>query len=240
MRQCPNCAQALPDAATLCPFCKTNLALQPMAAQPAYAGPPETNGKAIGSLVTGLLCFFWPASIAAVVLGHISRSEIRRSNGRMKGSEMAMAGLILGYIGITIIPILIIAAIAIPNLLRSKMAANEASAVGSLRTVNVACVTYAARFQNGYPESLANLGPGQPPSSAAADFIDSALASGRKSGYMFSYTPRTINGPVSGYFLTADPISPGSTGVRHFFVDETGVIRSSATGPANGDSPPLQ
>src|SRR5262245_50916594 len=83
--------------------------------------------------------------------------------------------------------ILIIAAIAIPNLLRSKMSANEASAVGSLRTLNTACITYSTLY-GGYPPALGNLGPGTPATSAAADLIDSVLSSGTKSGYIFTYT----------------------------------------------------
>src|SRR5437016_4649810 len=86
--------------------------------------------------------------------------------------------------------ILIIAAIAIPNLLRSKMAANEASAVGSLRTLNTASVTYSTSY-GGYPTSLAALGPiaaGGTATSGLADLVDSVLASGSKSGYTFVYT----------------------------------------------------
>jgi hypothetical protein len=74
---------------------------------------------------------------------------------------MAVAGLVMGYIGVSILPILIVAAIAIPNLLQSRMAANEASAVGSLRTNNIALVSFAAQCPNqGYPPSLTFLGPG--------------------------------------------------------------------------------
>ena len=75
--------------------------------------------------------------------------------------------------------ILIIAAIAIPNLLRSRMAANEASAVGSLRTINTACVTYSSTY-GGFPPGLPNLGPGTPASATTADLIDQVLATGTK------------------------------------------------------------
>ena len=78
--------------------------------------------------------------------------------------------------------ILIIAAIAIPNLLRSKMAANEASAVGSMRTLNTASVSYSTTY-GGYPALLANLGPAASATSATADLIDSVLVTGTKSGY---------------------------------------------------------
>src|SRR5271168_4856743 len=82
--------------------------------------------------------------------------------------------------------ILIIAAIAIPNLLRSKMAANEASAVGSLRTLNTACVVYSTTYGT-YPAAIANLGPATTATSAAADLVDSVLASTTKSGYNFTF-----------------------------------------------------
>ncbi len=85
--------------------------------------------------------------------------------------------------------ILIIAAIAIPNLVRSKMAANEASAVGSLRTINTASVSYASTYGIGYPTALTDLSPSSLPSSTAADLVDAVLATGIKSGYAFSYTP---------------------------------------------------
>src|SRR3974390_3151776 len=84
--------------------------------------------------------------------------------------------------------ILIIAAIAIPNLLRSRMAANEASAVGSLRTINTAAVTYSTTYGIGYPAALSNLGPAATASSTTADLVDSVLSSGIKSGYSFTYT----------------------------------------------------
>ena len=136
--------------------------------------------------------------------------------------------------------ILIIAAIAIPNLLRSKMAANEASAVGSLRTLNTACITYSTTY-GGYPHALGNLGPGNPATSAAADMIDSVLASGTKSGYSISYAPGATDsaGNVLSYSITADPITRGTTGQRGFFTDQTGVIRANPTGTADASSGPI-
>src|SRR5256885_16926191 len=97
---------------------------------PVPEAPAETSGKAIASLVCGLFLFAFPLSILAIILGHLSLSEIRKSAGRLQGHGLAMAGLVLGYLGIAAIPMdLIIAAIAIPNLLRARIAANEASAV---------------------------------------------------------------------------------------------------------------
>ena len=132
--------------------------------------------------------------------------------------------------------ILIIAAIAIPNLLRSKMAANEASAVGSLRTLNTACVTYSTTY-GAYPASLAVLGPagGGGATSTTADLIDQVLSAGSKSGYVFSFTAGTSN---LSYQINADPVTRGQTGQRSFFTDSSGVIRANATAAAaNTDTP---
>ena len=136
---------------------------------------------------------------------------------------------------VAIIPI--IAAIAIPNLLRSRIAANEASAVGSLRTLNTAEVTYNTTYPTVGFGSLAALGPvsgGGSPTSAAAGLIDANLASGTKSGYTFTYTPgaAAANGVVSTYTNVAVPLNIGVTGQRGFFSNQSGVIRYSLSGAA--------
>jgi prepilin-type N-terminal cleavage/methylation domain-containing protein len=130
--------------------------------------------------------------------------------------------------------ILIISAIAVPNLLKSRMAANEASAVASLRTINTAAVTYSTTYGIGYPTALANLAQSASPSSTAADLLDSALSTGVKSGYTFNFAGGT---PIAGMFLTytatGAPTNLNQTGNRYFFSDQSGVIRqkigSSAT-----------
>jgi type IV pilus assembly protein PilA len=138
--------------------------------------------------------------------------------------------------------ILIIAAIAIPNLLRAKMAANEASAVGSLRTVNTTAVEYSTTY-GGYPPSLASLGgpAGGSATSSSAELIDAVLAGGTKSGYTFAYTTGATdsNGNFVSYTLTAVPTGVGTTGQREFFTDQTGVIRANAVGAATVNSTPL-
>jgi type IV pilus assembly protein PilA len=131
--------------------------------------------------------------------------------------------------------ILIIAAIAIPNLLRSKMAANEASAVGSMRTLNTASVAYSTTYGT-YPPGLPNLGPSSSPSSTAADLVDSVLASGTKSGYAFTWTAGTGN---MSYSIAAAPSTPGVTGQRYFYTDQSGVIRANTSGAADSSSTPI-
>ncbi len=128
--------------------------------------------------------------------------------------------------------ILIIAAIAIPNLMRAKMAANEASAVGSLRTINTSAVEYSTTYGIGYPGSLGALGGTGTATSASADLIDSVLSSGTKSGYTFTYTGGSPDGSgsIDTYTLTATPVTTGVTGQRMFFTDQSGVIRANASG----------
>ena len=141
--------------------------------------------------------------------------------------------------------ILIIAAIAIPNLLRARIAANEASAVSSLRTMNTACITYNTSY-NAYPTALANLAPvatsGGLPTSTTADLLDATLTTGAvptKSGYKFTFGVGSGAAGVT-YAINADPISSNTTGVRTFFTDQTGVIHVNSTGGAaavSSDSP---
>ena len=136
--------------------------------------------------------------------------------------------------------ILIIAAIAIPNLLRSRMAANEASAVGSLRTLNTAAVTYSTTYGIGYPATLATLGPAATASSTTADLIDSVLSAGVKSGYSFSFSAATaVGGSINQYAITATTSNAGVTGQRSFFTNESGVIRANAAGTADVNSTPI-
>jgi type IV pilus assembly protein PilA len=131
--------------------------------------------------------------------------------------------------------ILIIAAIAIPNLLRSKMAANEASAVGSLRTINTSSVAFSTTYGN-YPTVLSDLGPSTSPTSTAADLIDSALVTGTKSGYAFAYK---ASGTYQQYSITAGPTAVGVTGQRYFFTDQSGVIRVNLTTTAASTDNPI-
>ncbi len=136
--------------------------------------------------------------------------------------------------------ILIIAAIAIPNLLRSKMAANEASAVASLRSINTACVAYSTTYGIGFPAGITNLGPATPATSTSADLIDSVLAAGFKSGYSFTYTAGGAqNGQILSYTITAQPIVPDQSGTRYFFTDASDVIRQNVGAAATVASTPI-
>ena len=139
--------------------------------------------------------------------------------------------------------ILIIAAIAIPNLLRSRIAANQASAVGSLRTLNTAEITYSSTYNVGFTATMSYLQPptgAANPTSTAAGLIDSVLALGSKSGYSFTYSPGASDstGRINTYGFTGVPIT-SSTGTNYYFTDQSGVIRQNSTTTAGYTDSPI-
>jgi type IV pilus assembly protein PilA len=138
--------------------------------------------------------------------------------------------------------ILIIAAIAIPNLIKARISANEASAVSSMRTYTSANVAYSTLCPLiGFPATLADLGPGGGACAGGANIVDPILGSAApvKAGYGFTYTPVAVSGTNTNYTMNGTPIIVGATGQRNFFCDETGLIRYNATGVATVASPPL-
>lgn len=204
-------------------------------------GPPvpvQTSGKAIASLTCGIFFLFPPFAIAAIILGHLSLSQIRKSSGRLTGSGLAIAGLVLGYLGAGPF-LLIFAAIAIPNLLRARMAANESSAVAAVRTLNVAELAYSQSHLNaGYTCSLSDL--------VGDKLIDGTLASGQKNGYAFELTDCTPGGEGTAsakFRIIARPLVVNQTGMRAFCSDESNVIKVDAGGSGPGcveNGSPLQ
>jgi len=141
--------------------------------------------------------------------------------------------------------ILIIAAIAIPNLLRARIQANEASAAASLHALNTAEISYSSAFPAiGFSASLANLGDGGlspcPGSSTASCYIDPNLASGTKSGYIFTYTPDATSTPAQHYTVNVDPVSRGISGQRSFFSSDANVTRYNTGAAASSADSPLQ
>jgi len=134
--------------------------------------------------------------------------------------------------------ILIIAAIAIPNLLRARIAANESSAASSVRTINTAEVSYLTSFpQTGYSTALANLGPGAacpvPPTAANSCLIDLALATANvapgKNGYTVDQAGTAANGVNTTYQTIANPNNRNTTGVKSFCSFEDAVVRVNPT-----------
>jgi len=147
--------------------------------------------------------------------------------------------------------ILIIAAIAIPNLLRARMAANESSAVASLRTLNTAEVTYSSTYPTvGFSASLpalgGALGAACVPSSATSCLIDSVLANNGnpagsgKSGYKFRLGSTEQAGGVNvGYWANAVPLTLNQTGIRGFCAQEDGVVRVDPAGVCGTTEPTI-
>jgi len=137
--------------------------------------------------------------------------------------------------------ILIIAAIAIPNLMRSKMAANESSAVGSLRTINTAEVTYSTNYPTiGFTPNISDLGGTSASACAStavsngACLIDTTLSTGVKSGYSFNLGG-TSGTPAVTYTSSAQPVVPGQSGQRYFCSDQSGVIQYNLTAACSGN-----
>ena len=143
--------------------------------------------------------------------------------------------------------ILIIAAIAIPNLLRARMAANQASGLSNLRAITSASITYWSTYGNGYPPSLTTLGGLGVANCDGAILLDETLTVPpyRKSGYEMDYEPQgapITNSPAAcgapgflEYLTTAVPVSVGSTGQTSYCSNEPGVIHfdTSGTKPAS-------
>ncbi|HUK52618.1 MAG TPA: prepilin-type N-terminal cleavage/methylation domain-containing protein [Candidatus Binatia bacterium] len=164
--------------------------------------------------------------------------------GRNCGRGQGPHGFSLIELLIVVAIILVIVAIAIPNFMRSRMAANESATVQNVRAVVTANVVYSSTYGIGYSSDLLSLGPnpgGGPASPSNAGLIDDVLATGVKSGYAFTYT---ASAPVAGnlipaYALTADPVTPGYTGNRHFFTDDSGVIRQNLSVTATVSDTPI-
>ena len=172
------------------------------------------------------------------------RRSSRRVGGDLRGVERTRgaAGFTLVELLIVVSIIFVIAALAVPNFLRARLAASEGSAASSCRSINTAELTYNAFYQQGYSCTLAQLGPpaGGPPTSAAADLIDQQLASGQRSGYSFTYTPAGLVGAkYTTYQLQARPSVPEDTGTQYFFTDPSGVIRANVGAPAGPSSSPI-
>jgi len=129
--------------------------------------------------------------------------------------------------------ILIIAAIAIPNLLRARIAANESSAVASIRTVNTAMISYNSAYPTvGYAPNMSSMGGSCTgtvvPTTTSACLIDSALSSGTKSGYTFGMA--SAGGPPTGtYAVWGNPVSSNKTGVNSYCSVQDAVIRKTGT-----------
>jgi type II secretory pathway pseudopilin PulG len=155
--------------------------------------------------------------------------------------------------GFTVLPtiavifvLLIVAATILPCVMTSRIAANEASATATLRTLLTAETTYAATYHRNFTDNLSKLGApngeARESNSNSADLVDSILAGrGRgggptsftKNGYIFRYSPGGTYPEIRAFSITADPTARGSSGSRSFYVDESGVVRANAEAAAS-------
>jgi len=139
--------------------------------------------------------------------------------------------------------ILIIASIAIPSFLKARMAANEASAAASIRSVTSAATMYSTTYANGYPPSLVALSGGPAATCDLSNMGDPVVsaAPNQKSGYVFAYTGQAVNAVAApgcnapgygSYLITAAPLVFGVSGHRSFCSDTPGVIHFDPSGIA--------
>ena len=144
---------------------------------------------------------------------------------------------------IVVAVILIIASIAIPNLLKAKQASNETGAAANLKTMHTALVGYSEQCHGqGFPASLASAGPGDGSCTGGSQHLDAVLgvASPAKQGFNYTYVAGAAapNGAVDSYTLNADPWSANSA-KKHYFIDATGVIRYNDLAPATASDSAL-
>jgi Domain of unknown function (DUF4190) len=234
---CGQCGNSVPDGNSFCHVC--GLAIfsgnppatiaAPPSNQPSVFSDVKTDGKAIACLVFGCLFFIFPAALLAIILGHLSLSDIRKSAGRTQGRGLAIAGLVLGYAGVIAIPTLftILIVALIPAGLRNhaaQTASRQPSAVYSIRALNASEIGYARAHPNiGFTCNLDDLvGSG-----GVYGWMDPVLAGGKKNGYVFSIQnclPSTPKGPITKYQITGYP-EQDRIHSRTFCSDESAVVR---------------
>jgi hypothetical protein len=245
LKACTNCRGNLADFVTVCPYCSVPQPVPQMQmAQPGWQVSPQNSNKAIASLVCGVILCFGPfTAIPAIILGHLALADIKRTSDRLAGKGLAIAGLALGYIGIAISTMYIIfIVITVRNTMGHGIPTNETAAISDMRMYNQALKKYAEKCpQQGYPATLLPLGPGSG-DCTHSNLIDSRMAVQVpvRQGYMYQYNIG-VAGPekVTAFALVARPVSPGMSGTRFFYLDESGIIRESATQNIGPNSKPL-
>lgn len=176
--------------------------------------------------------------------------RLRETSSKPTKPVASSQGFSLIELLIVVALILVIIAIALPNYMRARMSANETSAASYVRTITTASVVYNSTYDNGYPPTLATLGPPPGGGSAAscdyANLIDEVVAAGQKGGY--GYALSGVGAPVdttgtgcslpgyNNYLVTAVPLVPGQTGQRSFCSDEPAALHYDITGALSGST----
>ena len=228
-----------------CKGCGASLAQQ--AATPFQASPvhihddpfddPEAKvktGLAVFALVLGILSFLTfgllgIGALTGVIVAIVAMGKVKREPWRYGGRGMAVAGLVLSITSlVALVPVGIVAAIAIPNLFAARMAANEGSSIYSLRMISEAEARYYDQFQK--YASLDEL--------ATQGMLEPALGRGVKNGYKFTVEVKALE---PGFEAFSVPVTYESTGRRSFYMDETFVIRAADNrgGPSSKLDDPL-
>jgi len=228
---------------------------------------PRRSGKAVASLVFGLASFIPLLSILAVVFGHLALSNIRKSPGKLGGGQFAVTGLVFGYLGLLWTIMYVHYQLRSPFLGAGWGPAAVLRTISS--AANMYSVTYSNGYppslealgpsnevERYYVDALKGVHhPDDIPNCNHAGLIPQILAGGLMGGYKFSYvaqmpdqakwTPSAeakgngcIVAGVSSFTATAEPISSAKD-LPSYFVDQTGIIRMSKTGPATANSPPI-
>jgi len=151
----------------------------------------------------------------------------------------------IAWLEVIIVVVIVVLAVKIlvPSVFSKPTEINEDSAVRSVRMIIAAETNYAQAYDTGYSSSLKVLGPPPDamPSASLAGYLDNELSAGAKEGYSFIYRagPRDANGRIQSYTLNVNPIRPGVTGTKYYFVDQTGVIRENPSHPATVNDTPF-
>jgi hypothetical protein len=239
---CPRCSAANVDGAPFCAACGSVFV-----GAPSEAGEPVRKGLAIAALVLGLLSIptlgcLGIGALAAVILGIVALVKANREPHLYGGKGLAIGGIVSGALSVLIIfPVAIVAASAIPSLLRARMVSNETATIGDVGTLISAEAVYQT-VNGGFYDTPRCLGhPGEClPGYTGPVFLDETLARvSVKNGYRRQFHPgaSAVGAPgalsassLQGFAYTAVPVKVGNTGQRSFCGDSSGVVCMTALG----------
>ena len=150
--------------------------------------------------------------------------------GRQRKDLMSLTGFTLTEMMLVVGIVVVLIVLVVPNILRSRIIANEGTALGSLRAINNSCQLYNMNREE-YPGSLSDLV--EPVSNPP--YIDATLATGKKQGYEFIYSLSP-----TGFTVNANPVSISLLKGRYFYMDESGVMRRKSGSPAGANDEIVQ